>query len=256
MSQRPQRTQRGKCSGVGLGAGTCHLQGIGCLHSPLERVGRWGEDWVGRSKFPCYRPAARSPAPMMRAKCTTPSTSSSWSRAAGLLRRAWSCSGGSRGPEPWGTQVSPPGQAGMVWPGRTLNLPQLSGSPSQQPGVGVGPPASGVRAASRQVFLAWQAVTARPCWGLRTPPPTARPRSASWPACPVAPSVSEAHPFRPQASLGFQVCICPRAEPFWLPPALPASRRPGTARAASPASKNDSGVVMGIKIGSWEPSEA
>lgn len=37
---------------------------------------------------------------------------------------------------------------------------------------------------------ALQKVTARPSWGPRVPWCTARPRSASWPACPVAPSVS------------------------------------------------------------------
>lgn len=37
---------------------------------------------------------------------------------------------------------------------------------------------------------ALQAVTSRPSWGPRGPWPTARPRSESWPACPVAPLVS------------------------------------------------------------------
>uniref|UniRef100_A0A7N9CNV9 Transmembrane channel like 6 n=1 Tax=Macaca fascicularis TaxID=9541 RepID=A0A7N9CNV9_MACFA len=43
--------------------------------------------------------AARSPAPTMKAKCTTPSTSSSKNRASGRPRRGWSCSRGSRRPQ-------------------------------------------------------------------------------------------------------------------------------------------------------------
>lgn len=97
--------------------------GLGCV-TPRER-------WAGPQPFgggrllgrglgqqqpdlpttpPVLDPAAKSPAPMMRAKCTTPSTSSSRSRAAGWPRKGWSCSRGNRGLAPWGPQMSPPGQ--------------------------------------------------------------------------------------------------------------------------------------------------
>lgn len=70
-----------------------------------------GETWSAPAWAPPSRspPAAGSPAPTMRARCTSPSTCSSRSRARGPRRRGWSCSPGGRRLEPRRPQVSPPG---------------------------------------------------------------------------------------------------------------------------------------------------
>lgn len=133
-----------------------------------------GETWSAPAWAPPSRspPAAGSPAPTMRARCTSPSTCSSRSRARGPRRRGWSCSPGGRRLEPRRPQVSPPG-------------PGPGGA-----GAGAGGLVGGWPSWTR--LSAPQPATSRPSWGPRAPLRTARPRSASWLACPAAPSVSGA----------------------------------------------------------------
>lgn len=57
MSLRPHRTQRSKCSEVGLGGWDVSPPGRGGLDlSPSEGLGCWGEDWVSRSLNSCPLP--------------------------------------------------------------------------------------------------------------------------------------------------------------------------------------------------------
>lgn len=93
-----------------------------------------------------------------------------------------------------------------------------------------------------------QPATSRPCWGPRAPLRTAWPRSASWPACPAAPSVSGPcpppwHGPQPRGRVGLSGHLCPAEQ------ALSAPLRPPV-HCPSPARPAASRVVPGIKIGS------
>lgn len=108
--------------------------GRGHQDQSLWRGWLLGQGWVSRVLTPCppLLWAARSPAPTTRATCTTPSTSSSRSRAGGWRRRGWSCRRGSGRLEPPRPQVSPPcrgrcaGAGTLHAAGGALSLPSLS----------------------------------------------------------------------------------------------------------------------------------
>lgn len=159
MSLRPRRTQS-KCSGAG------GLQDWDVLHPRERMVGPWPRGragcWAGLDQLLPELPPLFLPAPGTRVKCTTPSASSSRSRASAWRRRGWSCSPGGRGLVPWRPQVSLPvpgwvlGCCGQgTEPSRPLRRPFPAVC---RPGIGMGAGwgrwlASRVPGTSGQVFV-------------------------------------------------------------------------------------------------------